>query len=391
MNYKRLENELEEEYIYRVCSEKEVIGSWQNIADILNKELGYEYTESKYRKQYQAYTKMFEANKHRYFDNSYLNELEEKQDEFYKQQVKTRDWFNAKRNKLRSESRLEEFYDLFKEAITNGNLVQLNYEPCKLDLLDNCEMLISLNDLHYGASTENYWNTYNPEVCAKRMCEYIDKIKEIQDKFKCKNAVVWCNGDVISGNIHKEIAVTNKLLVTQQIKGASELIAQFLEKLSPLFEKIRFTSVSGNHSRIEKKTDACKDERLDDLIEWWLSARLQKFENLLFGQYEDIDETLYIINVNGKDFAGIHGDYDKGVNSLLKLQNMTGRKIYGVLTAHNHHNKTDTIDGIKTLMAGSMQGMDNLCVTNRIYGYAEQIVSLVPKSNDIYNFDLRFN
>ena len=36
MNYSRKENESDEELIYRVCSDKDLIGSWQDVADILN-------------------------------------------------------------------------------------------------------------------------------------------------------------------------------------------------------------------------------------------------------------------------------------------------------------------------------------------------------------------
>ena len=44
-----MEAETDEELIYRICSEKETIGSWQDVANILNKLLNQEYTESKYR------------------------------------------------------------------------------------------------------------------------------------------------------------------------------------------------------------------------------------------------------------------------------------------------------------------------------------------------------
>ena len=46
--YKRFENETDEELIYRITSDKELIGSWQKVADILNELLGTNYTESKF-------------------------------------------------------------------------------------------------------------------------------------------------------------------------------------------------------------------------------------------------------------------------------------------------------------------------------------------------------
>ena len=59
IEYKRFEGESDEELIYRITGEKEKIGSWQDVADILNRLLGTEYTESKFRKQRQAFDRMF--------------------------------------------------------------------------------------------------------------------------------------------------------------------------------------------------------------------------------------------------------------------------------------------------------------------------------------------
>lgn len=43
----RKEDESEYAYIYRIGNIKEQIGSWQDVADLLNYQLGYQYTESK--------------------------------------------------------------------------------------------------------------------------------------------------------------------------------------------------------------------------------------------------------------------------------------------------------------------------------------------------------
>ena len=64
--YKRFENETDEELIYRITGEKEQIGSWQAVANILNELLGTEYTESKFRKQRQAFDKMLSANQSKF-------------------------------------------------------------------------------------------------------------------------------------------------------------------------------------------------------------------------------------------------------------------------------------------------------------------------------------
>ena len=103
--YRRQVDESEEELLYRVCEDKAngLIGTWQECADILNKLLGYEYTESKYRKTYAAFKKMFEANKNRIVgDSSVLEEMNEKKRELEQAKIQFRDERNAW-NKQKSE------------------------------------------------------------------------------------------------------------------------------------------------------------------------------------------------------------------------------------------------------------------------------------------------
>ena len=75
-DYKRFEGETDEELIYRITGEKDKIGSWQGVADVLNELLGTEYTESKFRKQRQAFDKMFSANQSKFSDDKAIMEIE---------------------------------------------------------------------------------------------------------------------------------------------------------------------------------------------------------------------------------------------------------------------------------------------------------------------------
>ena len=67
-NFHRNPAEGEVEYIFRICENKDLIGSWDEVAKLLNKELNYEYTESKYRKDYTSFKKLFEANRAKLVD-----------------------------------------------------------------------------------------------------------------------------------------------------------------------------------------------------------------------------------------------------------------------------------------------------------------------------------
>ena len=81
MDFKRLENETDEELIYRVCSQKDTIGTWDDVKDILNELLGYDYGESTYRKKFQDFHKLMEANQNKFADFAqYQKEVEDLKD-----------------------------------------------------------------------------------------------------------------------------------------------------------------------------------------------------------------------------------------------------------------------------------------------------------------------
>lgn len=303
-----------------------------------------------------------------------LSELDAKKIEYQKERQKCFDQRAALNKLIRGRSRQEELNEILCEAIKTGNLPVLNHEHAEVEASDN-DLLVSLNDIHYGADIDNYWNKYNSAICWQMIETYLNKVLAIAETHHSENCIVWANGDQIHGNIHYSIAVTNKENVIEQVKGVSELISQFLAALSNHFNKVTFVSVAGNHSRLNPDKDkALFTERLDDLVEWYLEARLQDIKNIVIGGGQKIDETMYLIDIRGKTYCGVHGDYEQGANKIQTLQTMAQKPVYAVLTGHLHHCKIDEVQGVKTIMSGSFLGMDDYCVQKRIYGQAEQMV-----------------
>lgn len=320
-----------------------------------------------------------------------LSEYDRKKIEFQVERQKFFDQRNAFNKLVRERSRQEELNEILVAAIQSGNLPQLNYEYHEVIPSDN-DLLVSLNDIHYGATVNNYWNTYNSDICKDMMRKYLDNVIQIAHTHGSENCVVWANGDEISGNIHKSITVTNKENVIEQIKGVSELIAEFIAELSKHFATVTFVSVAGNHSRLDpNKDNALVSERLDDLIEWYLSARLQSFENVIIGGGEKVDETMYLIDVRGKTYCGVHGDFDGSPSKIQALQTMARKPLYAVLSGHLHHCKMDDVQGIRTIMAGSFLGMDDYCVQKRIYGRPEQMVCVCDETGVRCSYNVGLN
>lgn len=320
-----------------------------------------------------------------------LSALDAKKIELQLERQKFYDQRAAFNKLVRERSRQEELNEILFNAVQAGGLPQLNYTPNSVQPSDN-DLLVSLNDIHYGATVNNFWNTYNTDICREMMCRYLDRIIQIAHTHNSENCIVWANGDEISGNIHKSIAVTNKENVIEQVKGVSELIAEFIAELSKHFRSVTFVSVAGNHSRIDpNKDNALVSERLDDLVEWYLGARLQNFDNVVIGGGEKVDNTMYLIDVRGKTYCGVHGDFDGSPSKVQALQTMARRPLYAVLSGHLHHCKTDDVQGIRTIMAGSFLGMDDFCVQKRIYGRPEQMVCVCDESGVRCSYNVSLN
>ena len=320
-------------------------------------------------------------------DSDLLSELDEKIIELKKEQQKFYDQRTAFNKIIRERSRQEELNAILVAAVESGSLPQLCYSPSYVVPSSN-DILVSLNDIHYGIDVCNAWNTYNPEICGQMMRHYLDQILSIAKTHNSENCVVFNCGDSISGKIHLTVQLANKENVIEQVKGVSELIAEFLAALSSHFNTVRYISVAGNHSRLDTKANSPYDERMDDLVDWYLSARLSTFENITIDTESRIDATMSVFDIRGKSYAVVHGDFDDSVNKLTSLQMMAQKPLYAILTGHKHHNKYDEVQGIKTVMAGSFLGMDDFCVQKRILGKPEQTVCICDDTGIVCHYDV---
>ena len=105
------------------------------------------------------------------------------------------------------------------------------------------------------------------------------------------------------------IQIANKENVIDQVKGVSELIAEFAEELSSHFNTVTYISVPGNHSRLDSKENSPYDRRMDDLIEWYLTFVSKILRNITINTYDRIDATMFITNIRGKNYVRVHGDF----------------------------------------------------------------------------------
>lgn len=385
--FKRLENEDENAYIWRVCDNKDLIGTWQDVCNLLNDELHHDYNESWYRKMYQSFMMVFDSIKDKYFDNKQLKQMEQKKQEIIKERYRLNDERTAYNRALRNDARLDARLDMLEQKITEFGKVNFpDVNNISTETNDN-DLLVLLSDLHIGQTFKSFNGEYNTKIAQTRMGQYLKKIIEIGKQYNSDKCYVSLQGDLISNSIHKSIAITNQENVIQQIKFASELITAFIYELSHAFNRVIVTSVSGNHSRLDKKEDALKDERLDDLVIWYMDAALKNVNNV------DIitnnpDTTFAVMDIRGKKYINVHGDYDAfSKNGVASLSMMLGFFPYAITFGHLHTCAMSDESGIKIIRGGSLAGSgDDYTIEKRLTGKASQMVCVcTDKGIESYN------
>ena len=376
-SYKRFENESDEELIYRVCSDKDLIGSWQDVANILNELLGTEYTESKFRKQFQAFNKMLNANRGKFTDSDeQIKEIEVQKRELERKKIQFRDERNAWQKQNYADARVEEKLDKLEDELTS--LGRTNFDTHNILSIDSDnDMLVILSDLHIGQTFDSIFGKYNTDIAKDRLNQLLNEVLSIRDLHNSRKCYVSLQGDLISGNIHKSIQVTNRENVIEQIKNATELVSSFCYELSLHFENVFLSNVSGNHTRIERKEDAIHDERLDDIISWAVELSLKHIDNFHV-LHRNIDTGIADIDIRGKSYIAVHGDYDgfnkSGVQNLCLA---LGFVPYAITFGHLHVCSVDETNGVKMIRGGSLAGCgDSYTIEKRLTGKPSQMVCI---------------
>ena len=75
----RIDGETDNQYIFRICSHKDEIGTWCDVAEVINETLGLEKDECCYRKSWKAFQDMQKVNVDNAFDGQEI--LQSIQDE----------------------------------------------------------------------------------------------------------------------------------------------------------------------------------------------------------------------------------------------------------------------------------------------------------------------
>jgi len=189
-------------------------------------------------------------------------------------------------------------------------------------------MVAVLTDTHVGEQVYSPQvmnaNQYNYEIFNRRLSGWAQQVLSLAEYRRniCQidELVVPMLGDMISGDIHDELARTNMDNCMMQMLTTAHLISQALMTLAPHFKTIKVPCVVGNHGRMTRKPPM-KDKYMDwDYLAYqWMAAFCKNQSNITFEIPKSFAHT---INVADRNILLFHGDAISGGGSSASISKM---------------------------------------------------------------------
>lgn len=383
--YKRLDNETDEELIYRICLNKDTIGTWNDVKDILNELLNVDYGESTYRKKFQVFEKMFSANQNRFLNSDErLIELNNKLNDIRKERVKLQT-ANIERSRIdRSESRQEMYYEYVGKMVETLPLPQFN--TLYPDIRHKKEYLVTLADIHYGAKFKSENNEYSPDIAKGRLQYLTSKIISFVKSHKLNTIKIVSLGDILQGILRLNDLKINDSSVVKATVEISRLIALFLNEISAYSQVEYYHTPTANHTQIRplgSKANEIADEDLEYVIGHYIKDLCSHNERI--NVHLASDGKQYIdIPIFDYDVVAMHGHTIKNIETSIRDLSMIRQSFINYLILGHYHNGKEipsfesNYSDTEILISPSFVGSDP---------YSDSLMRGSKASVKIYGFD----
>jgi hypothetical protein len=392
----KLDTETEGEYRMRCYLIKQQFPdlSWKNLARKMNDELGANHGPDAYSKQCKKWLRVEDCSQPQQTtvgevidgndaENHYIYDLNTLLLEIKKEKSKLSDERTQNQAYVRKLSREETLKEMALDVAKQMSRDKQLYIPdnsSKLGGDRSREGILCVSDWHYGIEVDNYFNKYNPVVCAERLCRLRDEVISKGRELRFKKLHVVNLSDLICGRIHMVLRLESRFDVITQVMHVSEIMSEFLSDLSEHFE-IEYRDVLDNHSRLEpNKKDSMELESLARLIPWYLEERLKnnKRVKILYNTFADDIISFKIFDYN---IVGVHGHKDSPSKVINNMIAATRQRNDLVLTAHLHHFSGDEEQECMRVSNGSLMGVDTHAQDLRLTSTPSQNLIVVCKDN----------
>jgi hypothetical protein len=275
----------------------------------------------------------------------------------------------------------EDFLEEVKVAISNINTIvpakpkspPKKKKTSKAQIGSPLSSVLMLSDWHVGEVVEadeiEGFNEFNWAITQRRVSYLIKKYKEWTKLWEAlgtlNEIVVIVNGDMVSGDIHEELKVTNEFPVPVQCVRSGYLLADAIHKLSQEFENIRVEYVvPGNHDRLTRKPQFKKGgyNSYSYIVGKIAEERCRLLGNVEFNVYPmikkliDIGNTKYLVE-HGNNIRGWSGFPWYGAERQVSREaqarmHMMDKQFHKIVIGHFHV----PMNAARFLVNGSLSG-----------------------------------
>lgn len=319
--------------------------------------------------------------------NELLSEIERKRIELQKEAQKLYDQRRERKKFITEISRAEHLEDALIEAANRLNTTKELSKYTRPE--SSCgapEAILVFSDWHYGMTAENVWNTFDKEICKKRIETVVGKAADRLVLHDCGALHIVVLGDLIHGAIHTSARVASDELVCNQLMQATELLAEAINELSQYVPHTYIYTTYGNHARtVQSKNDSIHKDNMERVIPWWLEQRFQGRGDIHVVKQND--DELIELNILGHCGYAAHGDIDS-VKSSPKILNVLWNrshdsKLEFALFADKHHYEAFEELGVASMVADALCGADEYANNRRLYATPGQLMLVVDRENGI--------
>lgn len=380
--YRRRPNESEEDYKIRLGGIRVQEGlTWQDLADIFNEELGYNYSESKYRKEYNLYLRGREdAEEERVSPTIDFSQKETELRERYADSSENLSYYRL----MRQDARFERFYKLIAEQIKKyPTPIAMPLES--REQRGDREYLMTLADLHIGACFETVNNSYSVEIAKERLHSLAGKVKAFVSEKQIKKLNILSLGDVVQGILRISDLRLNEMAVVDAFVVAMRLIASFLNEVSRYCYIDFYQVCYSNHDQLRPlgtKASELGAEDMGKILFAYLKDTLAG--NTRIQIIGDIEHDYLEFKIFDFECIALHGHQVRSIETVSKDLAIRHRKFFDYVFLGHTHSAKELIIGtgehhnLEVLVSSSMIGEDP---------YAQKLMVSSKASVKVFEFD----
>lgn len=228
-------------------------------------------------------------------------------------------------------------------------------------------------------------NEYNPDICERRLVRYFEAVCAVGPRWAEDSDIegffLALAGDLISGDIHEELRMTNALTSQEAVQHVLGILIRGVDRLLETFGFVHVVGVPGNHGRTTPKPTAKLYSRLsyDTLIVSLLARHFKDDPRVtvqcsaakdqitpIFGRTILTTHFDKIGTRGGRGFAGPMLPIVRGAKMVIEQQGSVDRYPDLILGGHYHSTGNPYLGRVPILANGSVIGVNEFADDLRV-------------------------